>query len=85
MTNNEKLENEVYNERVNDLMQKFANDATEGGYSHSEIIPALCHQLITYVTEFEDAPRKFCYLMKMLADEFDEVMDEIDETEADND
>lgn len=83
MTDKKRLESEVHNERINDLIQKFTNDAIEGGYSHNEILQVLCHQIVTYVTELEDPPRVLCFFMSRLTNEFETIMTGIENGDFD--
>lgn len=74
MTN---LEHEVYNERVNDLSRKIEEIIHQAGCKPDEVFPALITLLITRFTEAGDPDRMFRVFVRMLSDEYDDLMDAI--------
>ncbi len=75
---NADLEAEVYSTRVNDLIHKLEAVIHEAGNQPEEILPALSNILVTRFSEAGDSDKLFRIFTRMIVDEYDTLMDEID-------
>ena len=78
------LKNEVYQERVGDLIRKLEETIHEAGYPPDEVLPALANLLVTRFTEAGDPDRMYRVFTVMLGREYDDLMDAL-EAEGDED
>jgi hypothetical protein len=83
-TENPDLESEVYNTKISDLVRKLEATIHEAGYQPQEVLPALSNLLVTRFTEAENPDRLYRIFIKILTDEYDELMDRIEAGEFDD-
>ncbi len=78
MTQSE-LEDEEYNNRINDLSDKFRRDVVEGGYIIEEYLPALMNCLIDIFLEADDSDGLFRVFIRQLSERYDDICIETDQ------
>ncbi len=78
-TTDQDLSAEVHHDRVNDLVRKLEEVTHQAGNVPEEVYPALANLLITRFTEAGDPDRAYRVFTMMLAVEFDQLMDEIED------
>ena len=79
----EDLENEVYNDRINDLVHKIEEIIQQADYTSPEAVSAFTILLVGRFAEVEDPDRMYRKVMRLLTDEHDDFMDRIEAGEFD--
>ena len=77
------LENEVYNERISDLVSKFEETIHQVEGAPDEVTSALCIMLIGCLAAADDPDRMYRKITRILADEFGDLMDRFEAGEFD--
>lgn len=74
----EDLETEVHYQRINDLASKLEQTIHEAGYQPCEVLPAFAALLVTRFTEASDPDRMFRFFVRMLTEEHDDLMTDLE-------